>query len=306
MTNSAEPKAPPNGESGVEVRISTVVGDRLCVGCGFNLYGQPILREPRYQMHIVRCPECARIAALQEYPTLGKWAARWAALLAGVWFLVAAAWLFGSAGAIFGFSVSAVEDAADPLAQVIGEAHRAWQASQGPVQSQNFWGAWNWQPLDKDWWSAQDIRALYKDSGGLAGAFGAGVLAFWLGSWLALVPLGAFGSVLFLHVRRLRMALMAIPSIAIASCFALLWWIGAAGDVSRNLSGVTIARHYLGPTLMPLSIAFIAMPLAAGLVFGRPILRALARLLLPPRRRFALASLWTCDGLTPPTAGRSR
>ena len=69
--------------SGTERRtVSILVGDRLCTKCGYNLTGQPVLREPHYEMLIVRCPECGAVAALQEYPVLGRWAGRWAALLA--------------------------------------------------------------------------------------------------------------------------------------------------------------------------------------------------------------------------------
>lgn len=306
MTATGLPRTPSDDAAGGEVRVSTIVADRLCIGCGFNLFGQPILREPRYQMHIVRCPECARVAALQEYPTLGKWAARWAAILAALWFVLGAAWLFGSAGAMFGFSFGAVEEGATPLAEVIGEAHQEWQTALGPVQNQNFWGSWRWQDVDKDWWRAQDASAFYRKSGGLPTAIGSEALILWCVAWPALVPLGVLGSTLLLHVRRLRMALVALAPVAIACCFAVLWWLGAVSDALRNPTGVTLARHFIGPILMPLSIAAVALPLTIGLVFGRSILRGLARLLLPPRRRFALAPLWTCDGLTPPTAGPRR
>ena len=88
---SEAPKAPPPGGTGhpAEQRISTLVGDRLCIKCGYNLTGQHVLREPHYEMLIVRCPECATVASMQEYPLLGRWAGRWAALAAGLWFLLA-------------------------------------------------------------------------------------------------------------------------------------------------------------------------------------------------------------------------
>ena len=63
-----------------EERVSVTYGDRLCTHCHYNLIGQPVLREPYYSMLIVRCPECGTVAAMQEYPQLGRWANRWSVI----------------------------------------------------------------------------------------------------------------------------------------------------------------------------------------------------------------------------------
>ena len=60
-----------------------VSGDRFCTRCGYNLVAQPIVREERYEMLIVRCPECGAVAAIEQYPMLERWARRWAALSSG-------------------------------------------------------------------------------------------------------------------------------------------------------------------------------------------------------------------------------
>ena len=86
------------GDGGTEERLSVLVGDRLCTRCGYNLAGQPVLREPHYKLLIVRCPECADVASLQEYPLLGRWVGRWAAIIAAVWILVVIGMFIGSAG----------------------------------------------------------------------------------------------------------------------------------------------------------------------------------------------------------------
>ena len=52
-------------------RIMT--GDRFCTKCGYNLVGQEIVREKHYELLIVRCPECATVTGLQDYPRLGTW-----------------------------------------------------------------------------------------------------------------------------------------------------------------------------------------------------------------------------------------
>src|SRR4051812_32614115 len=87
-------------------RGSTVVGDRLCIRCGVNLVGQPIVREPVYGMFLIRCPECSTAASLQEYPLLGRWAGRLAALIAALWLLFVVATLLATTGIIGGLSDS--------------------------------------------------------------------------------------------------------------------------------------------------------------------------------------------------------
>ena len=49
-----------------EQRVSVIVGDRLCVHCGYNLTGQNIYREPYYELLIARCPECGSVASVLE------------------------------------------------------------------------------------------------------------------------------------------------------------------------------------------------------------------------------------------------
>ena len=65
-----------------------VTGDRICVHCGYNLFGQEIFREEHYSMLVVRCPECATIASVQDNPLVSRWASRWGAVLAALWFVV--------------------------------------------------------------------------------------------------------------------------------------------------------------------------------------------------------------------------
>ena len=48
MTEPLTTTVPKRAESPAptEQRVSTLVGDRLCIGCGYNLAGQAVLREP--------------------------------------------------------------------------------------------------------------------------------------------------------------------------------------------------------------------------------------------------------------------
>lgn len=108
-------------------RVSLLVGDRFCINCGFNLVGQSVVREPHYDMLMVRCPECGTAAAMQEYPMLGRWAGRWARVLAAALLLFLTLFTFGTSLACWGVSVPAVLTMVEPMAQKLGEAHVKWQ-----------------------------------------------------------------------------------------------------------------------------------------------------------------------------------
>jgi hypothetical protein len=106
-----------------EERVGTIQGDRICVGCAFNLVGQPILREGRYGLLIARCPECGSVAAMQEYPVLGRWANRWAALLAAGWLMAMLTLLLAPGGALFGGLMGIAGSASGGLSAEIGDRY---------------------------------------------------------------------------------------------------------------------------------------------------------------------------------------
>ena len=93
--------------------LDTISGDRACASCGFNLFGQPITRESHYGLIIARCPECGSVAALQEYPALGKWTRRWTGALAGLWLVLLVAIFAGMTMTSFGLTVGSIEVLAD-------------------------------------------------------------------------------------------------------------------------------------------------------------------------------------------------
>jgi hypothetical protein len=109
-----------------ERRVSVLTADRMCTTCGYNLVGQVVVRERHYGMLIVRCPECAAVASVQEYPLLGRWAGRWGAILATLWFiLLLGMWPATSAIVLGWTAVAAVaaEDSARPYGQYLRTLH---------------------------------------------------------------------------------------------------------------------------------------------------------------------------------------
>lgn len=98
----------------------------LCHDCGLDLTRVQAVRDPHYALLIARCPECGTVAALHEYPLLGKWANRWGRLLAALWLFIIFCFIQINAGLITGFSTAMAKSMLQPTATVISENFRTW------------------------------------------------------------------------------------------------------------------------------------------------------------------------------------
>lgn len=104
--------------------------DRACIGCGFNLYAQPVTKEEHYGLAICRCPECGTVAALQQYPMMTHWVNRFRTLIAAVWIVLLLGLFIGSTMAITGLSQGASNIAGENMSDIIGQAHYEWSQEQ--------------------------------------------------------------------------------------------------------------------------------------------------------------------------------
>ncbi len=69
-------------------KVAAVEIDRYCEGCGYNLRTQPVRRDDRTQVALVRCPECGRYqAAAQTATPLRPWLQRLGVLGLWAWML---------------------------------------------------------------------------------------------------------------------------------------------------------------------------------------------------------------------------
>jgi len=286
-------------------RVALLTGDRLCAACGFNLHGQSIVREPHYGMLIVRCPECSSVAALQEYPTLGRWAGRWAGVLAGLWLLVLLGAWAASAGIISASSYAVSESFTRPAALRIAGAFVEWASSedvQAQLTARNSWAtnqtvnSYTW--IDDDWLQSQDLRSLTAGPGGLADRYDFLAAKGWVGIGIAAFVIGCFWSVALLHAGWRGRAAAALAIVALAGLFD---WMAFSG--SRSWGAVLasdVAHQEFGGLAMGATLAFSLLPLMVGMTLGRRLARLTVRVLLPPRLRGPLAFLWYCDALPAP------
>jgi hypothetical protein len=286
------PTAPGNTPTGHHINT-----DRPCARCGFNLFGQPIIREAHYGLIAARCPECSQIAALQEYPALGRWADRWARTLAALWVVV----LFVAAGTqfgpTFGMLLAGVEIASEDFGESIATAFdESTRLSQGPIPGRSgMLGGWT--DVDTEWWREHG-NALIESKGGLTAVINhrfAWLLApINIGSLAA----GIFWSVCLLGARRRSVMIPAMLPLVIAVVIA---WLAQ----SNRMTGTSVKAHDISVEtikrlVLPLLGGTAMMSVLLGVSQGRRLARLVVRLSLPPRMRSSLAILWTRDGLPPP------
>ncbi len=314
-----------------EQRVSVIVGDRLCVHCGYNLTGQNIYREPHYDLLIARCPECGAVASVLEYPVLGRWANRWAAVIAALWVLLLIVFWFGTSGALFGLSMATgangarnefrthIEDsykqseteqaAATAPNTATGAVNTITTATGGtvitlppgtPPQVVAFVNRGSRYANFETWWGMQDKAALVQQVGGVRGVLDRRAFFFWIPLTMVAFILGCFWGIALLRRRRVGLLIWVGVIMATACVYAIiptLMWLYEEPSYPWSA-----AERIVAPPLLALSLAYAAIPLSIGTLVGRPLARRLIRTLLPPKLRNSLSLIWTTDGYDPPRA----
>lgn len=78
---------PPDFDAWTQVGVVEL--DRYCQRCGYNLITQPVRREPRLDVLIVRCPECGRFESTTDVHARRLWLSRLLKVALVVWIAVA-------------------------------------------------------------------------------------------------------------------------------------------------------------------------------------------------------------------------
>lgn len=286
-----------------------VTGDRFCTRCGYNLIGQQVVREEHYSLLIVRCPECATVASVQEYPLLGGWAVRWGVVLAALWLIALVAWWPASSGIICGMSFAVTDEACRSYARHLDDLQQAGQTQTTPQAPKGSTtriitipgGTIQFGRGSGDfgkWWEQQDHQALLAAAGGWRGAVDGDAFVILIPTALLVFGVGWLWSVCLIQFKRRWLIVCAAAIMLLAIVFVVpmvVEWQVYATSWSRMA-----ARHQLGLPTLAICMFFCVIPLALGLWLGRPLTRLGVRALLPPRLRSSLALLWTAEGLAPP------
>jgi hypothetical protein len=245
--------------------VGKIECDMFCAHCGYNLFSLDVTRDDRLGIPIVRCPECGKFHPAGVATGAGRlWLNRLAAFLLASWisFLLVSLLTFAFlAGCLDFIKIQAFVD---------------WQRTNTP----NVRGIdWCYVPFDpkpgEEYWTV------------------------WLGDRLVDTASVLLGS---------------LAGIAFVSCLSHLKkrWAAALFAAPMVALGVVILIFYGERVLYPnwmlpwfaQRFAFVFVLQCAGIMagarFGRPIVRAILRILLPRRLLQYLHFLWHADKLTPP------
>ncbi|MCA9303576.1 MAG: hypothetical protein KC996_05590 [Phycisphaerales bacterium] len=277
---------------------STVSTDRPCASCGFNLFGQILQREPVYKLVVARCPECGTIASLQEYPAMTGWVNRWKLLLASVWIVILLGVLVGNFGAATGLNYALVDVASENYADLLGIRYDEFTG--GKANPNRYSGRWTNVDLV---WARDNAPRILDEMGGVLHGTNRAFLWGWTGTAVVMFLFGVFWSTTLLGARR-RTALL-IPGLAIVAAGSLVIVNNAVSDWLRGSTPLwagSIAKHVYIPYTVPMNMALMLIAAGVGVFAGRPLVRFVVQMMLPPRLRTPLGVLWTRDGLKPPKA----
>ena len=296
--NKESPSLHPGGGE----RVSVMYGDRLCTTCHYNLIGQPVLREGHYNLLVVRCPECATMASLQEYPQLGRWANRWAIFLSVIWIIFLLAFAAGGLGMTIGMSGGFTEQAVSHFENELENHWEAWHLRAYPgITINNRW----WSPDDyEEWARLHPPSTMLVELGGAKMMLARPELLLYMFPMFAAGVMGILWSVALVHRRRLTMLAMSIGLLMlVGTVFGSIWW--QIVEFPAN-SFDDIAWMELGMPLMATELLACWGLFTIALLLGRNVARGLVRVMLPPGLRKPLSVLWLTDGLTPPLMQEAR
>lgn len=279
-----------------EQRLGSMAANRPCAGCGFNLHGATIFREPHYRLVSVRCPECGRLAALQEYPALTPWAGRLRALAAATVVVVSLLTILVTGLITWGMAEGVGMDCSAKYAALIDAAMAARQAELQPDAAKR--GYMSPKEIE-DWWTSLPPDKFLADHGGHLGALN------WWGftAFSFVLPLfatiGVFWSVLFARARRWRLLALLVAPVALGAVFYLAERLSTTNRAYSYYygygSGLQLSQLQIGWVAAAITMAGCLLALWAGALFGRPLARWFLATLLSPRLVTAFSYLWVAD-----------
>ena len=245
-------------------RVAEIEIDRFCDGCGYNLRTQAVRRDPRTEILLCRCPECARFHAATDQTTIAHpWLRRLAALLLVLWVSLIAGGVITLAIIEGAITVTTIEDLG--RSRYVYNYNRTRQRQYHPIQK---------LPL----YATREYPRYHVEIGLMA--------ALSLGTGFGGV---ALATVVCPHWPRWGYRLYAI---GLPLLVALFVWAIFRLDSPRYL-------QWCNPYIMGHALIQILAGIP-GMVTGRPLARLIIRITMSQRLRQALAFLWLVDGKSPP------
>lgn len=313
--------------------FAEIRADRACIGCGFNLFGQPVTKEDHYGLAICRCPECGIVAALQSYPVMSHWVNRFRAIIAALWIVILLGLFIAHTAAVTGMAQGAGNLAGEQMSEYIGEANYLWEkAKEEAAIAAN--------PIPANTTTSSPIPGLpagttIVTNNGVTTINGVVVSGntpstrpsqfrwTWLSSeWVekhldeTITSRG--GLVKNIDMKFL---VMFIPGAIVSILFGVFWsialiggsrkrvlWVPFTGSIiaiafmiafgvrdSGAVYASSLTQDLYAPIVGPFYIVVLFLMCGFGIFIGRTIARWVVVMAIPPRSRVPLSILWTVD-----------
>jgi hypothetical protein len=246
--------------------VSHLQTDTFCAGCGYNLNTQAVLRDSRLDLLVCRCPECGRYTAAGQGTSAGRtWLNRLGIMLLMQWILLLLVMFgfgtFGLGGLSYGSLMPFV----------------TYQQQRVPIPNRpnSFYYVSHYE-LRPAYSGNRDVDRDMRLQAGMIGLCGAALAAL----------LGGLYAVFLWHLKRWRRYLcLLMPALGVGGAICI-WTMDPMTQQIRDWGLPRLALFLL--------LEWAAMLM--GLLWGRPIVRGLLGLVLPPKVRQHLSFLWLTDG----------
>lgn len=285
---------------------STILADRACIGCGFNLYGQTVTKESHYGLAVARCPECGTVAALQSYPVMTHWVNRFRALLSALFLILLVAVFAANTASHTGMTRTTIESASENLSRAIAEAYGgATQTQSTPQTITTSSGSVvinrtvsRWVTLDQAWIDNKLDDAV-EEAGGVAALTNPDHAVLYIPITLMSFVFGAFWSLALLNQPRWRAAAWSAAVVLFAGAIFYTVTLNLTPETPRDF-----AADLLTNTIAPRVIGTQLVVTIQGVVLARAIARRVIVFAIPPRARVPFSVLWTSEDKPLPKPGR--
>ncbi len=283
--STGSPAARPAETTGENGR--RLVGTRSCLHCHHELGGQPISRIEPEGLLVVRCTECGRATPILEYPVLGRWGARLGSTLILLHMLIAFGIVTMTSVVSFAIALNITRGSHRDLREFI---RSKWKVYQADVS--NLTAPIDYLIVDRSWWNqaGPEVLEQFQAQFGLV----IGTLSFWeLGGFVLLTSVfGVLWAGLFAGVRWTRLWIAPVVLYFVALGLGMSATPLGDGPTLRiyDISESIRMRH-----IFPMALTAALLGLEIGMLMGRPLLRIMTHLLLPPSRRHDIDFLWRVD-----------
>jgi hypothetical protein len=286
-----DPPFPPQRPLEKHVRIEA---DLFCANCGYNLHTQPVVRDERLGILVVRCTECGRFQPAGVASNATRvWLSRLATIILAVWIIGVTGFAIGAGFGMGGLQVAHVEllTTGGWFAPDGTRVYPSWD----PVARKRIWVTRDDRTVEivgEPAWrrTLQPDREIVDEK----------IIAVVVFSLILLAPLvfGAVMAAIMWHVPRRRYWMLGVLPVLAGAIVVTAFHIDeSARGGNTPLVAAVVAAAVVEQWVM----------IFTGTRIGRPIARFLASLFVPPRPRQALSFLWTCDGRAlPPLPGQDQ